>query len=278
MRAAWFAFAVALLASSAAFAQAPSRADPAAALAPGALFRDCADCPDMVVIPAGRFTMGSALEQGADNERPAHPVAIVQPFALARFPITRAAFARFVRATAYQTACGWETARQASENDPVVSVSWQDAAAYVWWLGATSRQVYRLPSEAEWEYAARAGTATEFWWGDDALVTPLHANGAGRADGFDTTSPVGRFKPNPFGLYDMAGNAWQWTADCYNARYDGAPTDGTPWLAGTCTSRVVRGGSWYDAPPALGSASRVAADIVACNDNIGFRVARSLDR
>lgn len=258
-----------LLASAPAGAQAPS--------APGSVFRDCPDCPELVVIPEGRFLMGSPAGAGTENERPQHAVTIAKRFALGRFPITRHEFALFVRATGYRVTTAWrDPGFDQTDRDPVVEIGWLDAEAYVHWLADRTRQDYRLPSEAEWEYAARAGRQAEYWWGDDAALAPAYANLEGEDDGFANTAPVDSFKPNPFGLFDMAGNTWQWTADCYNDDYRGAPSDGTAWLTGDCGKRMVRGGSWYDPRSALRAANRTANLIADHDANVGFRIARSL--
>ncbi|MEJ0069403.1 MAG: SUMF1/EgtB/PvdO family nonheme iron enzyme [Pseudomonadota bacterium] len=205
------------------------------------------------------------------------PVKIGKRFALGRFPVTRLEFASFVRSTGYRVGADWvEAGFDQSDRDPVVEINWLDAQAYVYWLSQRTHQAYRLPSEAEWEYAARAGGTTVFWWGADESAASTYANYEGVADGFGNTSPVGSFKPNRFGLFDMAGNVWQWTADCYNADYRAAPADGSPWLAGDCTSRVVRGGSWYDSRSALRTANRIGSQVVDHDNNVGFRVARPL--
>jgi len=253
----------------------PAPADPAL-LAPGSVFRDCADCPEMVVIPEGTFAMGSPATAGNANERPQHPVTIAQRFALARFPITRAEFARFVRSTAYRARDWVDPGFEQTERDPVVEVGWLDAQAYVYWLSQRTRRTYGLPSEAEWEYAARAGGATTYWWGDDVRLARGYANFDGITDGFANTAPVGTYPANRFGLFDMAGNVWQWTADCYNRDYHDAPADGASWLVGDCGTRIVRGGSWYDPDTALRVANRTGNLIGDHDANVGFRVARAL--
>jgi formylglycine-generating enzyme required for sulfatase activity len=267
-----------LLAGTAATAQVPVP-DPVtdlALLAPGSVFRDCADCPEMVVIPAGEFAMGSLAAVGSANEHPQHPVTIAQRFALARFPVTRAEFAQFVRATKSRARDWMDPGFEQTERDPVVEIDWLDAQAYVYWLSQRTHQTYRLPSEAEWEYAARAGVTTEFWWGGDTRMAPAYANFEGITDGFANTAPVGTYPANRFGLFDMAGNVWQWTADCYNRDYHGAPTDGAPWQVGDCNNRVVRGGSWYDPKTALRVTNRTANLVHDHDANVGFRVARAL--
>jgi formylglycine-generating enzyme required for sulfatase activity len=276
----------------------------------GEVFRDCAECPEMVKIPAGSFSMGSsaaekswAVSQGAtpgsvSDEAPQHNVSL-RPFALGRYDVTRREYAAFVRETGYSPEDGcydngnpnspkragasWQNPgfRQ-TERDPVVCVSWQDARAYVAWLNGKSRRPgsvsnngpYRLPGEAEWEYAARAGTDARFWWGDDEGEAAAHAwykdNSGGR------THPVGLKPANPFGLYDMAGNVWQWTADCYAENYANAPTDGSAAETGAACLRVDRGGSWYYPAWLLRSATRERNPADYRDAVMGFRVAKTL--
>lgn len=277
---------------------------------PGAVFRDCPDCPEMVVIPAGSFNMGSSAEEkswavshgatpgSVSDEAPQHNVSL-RPFALGKYDVTRREYAAFVRETGYPTGDGcydngnpnspkragatWQNPgfRQ-TERDPVICVSWQDAQAYVSWLNGKLRRAgsasvsgpYRLPSEAEWEYAARAGTTTRFWWGDDDGVAAAHAwykDNAGRQ-----THPVGLKPPNPFGLYDMAGNVWQWTEDCYAESYANAPADGSAAETGNACLRVDRGGSWYYPAWLLRPATRERNPADYRDAVMGFRVARTL--
>jgi formylglycine-generating enzyme required for sulfatase activity len=246
-------------------------------------FRECEDCPKMVVVPAGRFTMGSPRgeKDRSPDEGPQHVVTIGRRFAVGKFHVTLDQFAAFVQESGYQVArneCGdskWSYYLEEEGSSPVVCVSWGDANAYANWLAKKTGKPYRLLSEAEWEYAARSrtspGTYPRFWFGNDEKNICRYANGADKAfdingrqhtiircnDGYASTSPVGHYKPNAFGLYDMAGNAWQWTADCYHDSYNGAPTDGSAWTAGTCNSgRVVRGGSYGISPEGLRAASR----------------------
>ena len=302
----------------------------AAAQAPGRVFRDCRACPEMVVIPAGSFTMGSSVEEkswaaahggsasAVSDEAPQHRVA-VPSFALGRYDVTRAEYATFVRETGYAPGdgCGdhvtpdwdknpkltWEHPGFAQgDNDPVVCVSWQDARAYIAWLNnkahrgdtVTPNDSYRLPSEAEWEYAARAGTTTKFYWGDDDAAAPAHAwyqvnSGCVRPRGLSCdhghTHPVGTKPPNAFGLYDMAGNVWQWTEDCYDNSYAGAPVNGradeTPSTdpkandsRGECL-RVDRGASWMFPAWLLRAATRERNPADFRDTIMGFRVART---
>ena len=258
--------------------------------ATGREFRDCPDCPRMVTIPAGRFVMGSPRSERErfDTEGPRHPVA-VRAFALGATDVTVEQFGRFVADSGYDAgACDWPqglTWRSAgpvhSPRLPVVCVSWRDAQAYIDWL---NRRVpgggYRLPSEAEWEYAARAGTATARWWGQKIGVDNANCNGCGSRWDDKGIAPVDGFRPNPFGLYQMLGNVWQWTQDCWNESYVGAPGDGGAWLHGDCTRRVVRGGSWSNLPEFVRSAARSGVGIGDRDHDYssytGFRVAKTL--
>jgi formylglycine-generating enzyme required for sulfatase activity len=224
-------------------------------------------------------------------EVPAHPVSIRAPFAMGKFDITRAQFAVFADATHFAPAgkCDWRMPRahgqpmNQSESDPVVCVSWNDAQAYVEWLGRKTGHAYRLPSEAEWEYAARAGSTTARPWGEG--ITHENANYgaaqccAGFIEGKDRwlyTSPVGAFPANAFGLNDMMGDVWQWVRDCSHDDYTGAPADGSVWAGGDCSEHIVRGGAWFQAPDSVRSAARAGDRSDFRIGDIGFRVARSL--
>ena len=286
-----------------------------------ATFHDCADCPEMVRIPAGTFAMGAGATEHAREkvgaeyagwELPQHPVRIARPFAMAKYEVTRAQYATFVAATgrADQGGCQAEFGAERAEfqnnaqkswrdpgfpqgdNHPVVCVRWDDAVAYAAWLSQRTGKTYRLPTEAEWEYAARAGSTTIRDWGDDRQGLCAHANGADAGtgahfgwsgedriaacdDGFIFTAPVGHFTANAFGLHDMLGNAWEWTADCFHPSYDGAPTDGSAWVAGDCRARVFRGGGWLNSPVGLRAAARGRRPPEA-RFNVGFRVVRNM--
>jgi len=266
--------------------------------------------PEMVVIPAGEYTMGAPQSEpySGEWERPQHRVTIAYPFAVGKYHVTRGEFARFVEETNYDAkgdGCygftgstfeksavyNWEDPGfSQTDRDPVVCVNWDDVQAYVNWLTRKTGKQYRLLSESEWEYAARAGTMTAYWWGSNADSGCSSANLADRSaktklpgatvancnDNYVFTSPAGSFAANSFGLYDMAGNAWQWLADCWNENYTGAPSNGTPWQSGVCGRRVNRGGSWFIDPKYIRSAGRGrdrASDRYANN---GFRVARNL--
>ena len=250
------------------------------ALKPGdALPRECRDCPEMTVVPAGHFLMGSPKDQGDDREHPQHEVTIARPFAVAKFALT---FDEW-DACAANGPCnpdvsdaGWGRGRQ-----PVINVSWDDAQTYVRWLSRVTGKPYRLLSEAEYEYAARAEGETEYPWGPDIKLDGkemANCNGCGGEWGGKRTAPVGKFPANAFGLYDMVGNVWEWTEDCWHGSYAGGPpTDGSAWTTGSdCKTRVVRGGSWVNYPDILRSADRDRDSSVVRYDDLGFRVARTL--
>jgi formylglycine-generating enzyme required for sulfatase activity len=244
-------------------------------LAAGQVHSDGGGLPQLVVVPAGRFLLGSPeAEPGhEDCESPQREIAIARPFALGRTAVTFAEWDAYAVETGDVSPAdeGW-----GRDDRPVVNVSWHDAQRYVAWLRKCTGQAYRLPSEAEWEYAARAGTTTAYHWGD--MIGTGNANCVGSGCGFGgrATMPVARFAPNAFGLYDMLGNVWEWVEDCWNEFHIRRPLDGTPWRTGDCERRVLRGGSWCDPPRLIRTAARNrnAAEF-RCND-YGFRVARDL--
>jgi formylglycine-generating enzyme required for sulfatase activity len=221
-----------------------------------------------------------------NDETPPHAVEI-RPFALGRREVTRGEFARFVAETGYQTVAEKGRGCWADKNlnwrkpgfdqddrHPVVCITWEDASKYTAWLSEKTGQPYRLPTEAEWEYAGRAGSLTAYFWGDspdDAGLYAWYSKNSGVQ-----THPVGRKRPNAFGLQDLAGNVWEWTADCWHDNYQGAPADGTAWEAENCDRRVVRGGSWKYDPQLLRSANRIRIAPDGANLNLGFRLARAL--
>ncbi len=214
---------------------------------PGTVFRDCTDCPEMVVIPAGRFRMGDLNGGGRADEKPVHEVRIAKPFAMSRYEVTFAEYDRYAQATGKtKPDDSWDSGRG---NHPVIHVSWQDAQGYAKWLSRETGQRYRLPSEAEWEYAARAGSTTIYSWGDSPSGRHANANEdkGWPSDGYEYTAPTGSFIPNQFGLYDMSGNAAEWVEDCWHGDYAGAPVDGSAW-DGNCERLVLRGGSFYNEP------------------------------
>jgi formylglycine-generating enzyme required for sulfatase activity len=318
-----------VLVAATAFGQ-PPPAKPPAAATPGATapaptagaFRDCAGCPELVVVPAGNFLLGtSADEPEVDRDRgeaPPLPVAMTRAYAIGRYEVTVAQFRAFATATQYplrgdcRIASGGAWVRLAdrnwrnpgfgsvqADNEPVVCVSWDDAKAYVDWLTKLSGKAYRLPSETEWEYAARGGTTSPRYFGafdsDEASVLSLacdYANvydasavtelgfgypNARCSDSHTYTAPVGSFKPNAFDLYDMLGNVREWLQDCYTASYRGRPPDGRAWQwAGGCELRGVRGGSWATRPAETRAAARGAEPQALRQADLGFRVVRSL--
>jgi formylglycine-generating enzyme required for sulfatase activity len=257
-------------------------------------FRDCRDCPAMVTIPAGRFLMGSPADEPDRQpaEGPVHEVVLRKAFAMARFDVTRAQFAAFAAETGYEThaeRCDWRAPKSAGKpldqgpDEPVVCVDWADAEAYAAWLARKTGKPYRLPTEAEWEYAARAGSTTARPWGP-ALTRDRANYGADpccgpRAEGADRwlyTSPVGSFPANRWGLSDMIGDVWQWVEDCETADYRGAPADGSAGTSGDCSRRIARGGAWFQGPESARSAARAADSADFRIADIGFRVALSL--
>jgi formylglycine-generating enzyme required for sulfatase activity len=270
-------------------------------------FQECPSCPQMVAIPAGKFLMGSPAHEAGrfDSEGPQH-VVTVKTFALGEYDVTSEEYLDFLRTSRYQPqpcnpllGLGWKVegrdlAYPPSQDEPprwpAVCLSWKDANTYIDWLNARVKAAhpvlagragpYRLPSEAEWEYAARAGTNIARWWGEEIGTNNADCNGCGSQWDDSILAPVDAFKPNPFGLYGVLGNAWQWTADCWHPSYVGAPTDASVWNEPNCVRHVMRGGAWNNVPIFVRSASRNGA---ASDSNdydysslAGFRVARDL--
>jgi formylglycine-generating enzyme required for sulfatase activity len=224
----------------------------------------------MIVVPAGEFEMGS---NETHFERPAHRVKIANPFAIGRYEVTFREWDLCVAAGACRYRAddhGW-----GRDDRPVIDVSWEDAKTFVGWLAQKTGQKYRLPSEAEWEYAARAGTKTPYWWGREAGTGHANCDGCGRKSERKTL-PAGSFPPNAFGLFDTAGNAAEWVEDCWNESYRGAPKDGSAWTTGQCQLRVLRGGSFGSKASAIRSAARFRYDTDVRYYANGFRVARDL--
>jgi formylglycine-generating enzyme required for sulfatase activity len=246
-------------------------------LKPGNSFKECAaDCPEMVVIPAGVFLMGSPGGTGRDDEHPQHQVTISNRLAVAKFEITFAdwdACANYGDCDPGINDSGFGRGRQ-----PVINVTWNDAQVYVAWLKQMTGKPYRLLSEAEYEYAERARTQTAYPWGDDIGKNNADCKQCGSKWDNKQPAPAGSFARNGFGLYDMAGNVWEWTDDCYHASYDAAPTDGSPWIPpGGCNDRVVRGGAWDRESETVRSAGRGSRGNAAVRfNNRGFRVARMI--
>lgn len=281
---------------------------------------DCPTCPELVVIPAGKLKMGSPVgSPNMDNvgrgraEAGVVDVAISRSFALGRVEVTRAQYAAFVAATKYEPKIPfcrvWDNANQRfadipdrtwrdpglkstpEDLHPVTCVGWEDASAYVAWLSRETGKTYRLPSEAEWEYAARAGSQRSLFWGDDPSegcsyanvydltarrVYPLAWGHAGCVDGFADVAPVGSLIPNDWGLHDMIGNVWEWVGDCFTTSKEGRPKDQRAWEWNGCAERSLRGGSWMTAPDRSRSAFPAGDPIGDRYSFLGFRVAREL--
>jgi formylglycine-generating enzyme required for sulfatase activity len=260
-------------------------------LKPKDSFKECAECPEMVVVPAGSFTMGSPpVEEGRHNdEGPQHRVTIGRPFAVGRFEVTFSEWDACVVAhgCSYRPSDqGWGRGKR-----PVINVSWHDVTQqYLPWLSRRTDKTYRLLTEAEWEYVARAGTTTRYHFGHSENELCAYGNVADLTavakypgwriancrDGYMNTAPVGSFRPNAFGLFDTHGNVREWVQDCSNGSYNGSPTDGSAWVAGDCGYRIYRGGSWEDFPSWTRAAVRLKDTPVLRYYFIGFRVGRTL--
>jgi len=280
------------------------------------IFKDCDNCPEMVEIPIGSFMMGTPLNsQEIDRRRGEGPqvkITISHKFAVGRFEITHDQFSEFVKATGYSVKSGcrvWERGKgffhdpEASwlnrrqpvsvrPDHPVGCVSWKDSKAYVAWLSKITKNNYRLMSEAEWEYVARGGTSSSRFWGDDPNDSCQWANtfdldslkeypfpwkSSLCTDGYEDLAPVGSFKPNPFGIYDILGNVWEWTEDCWVATHIGRPSDGSPWVwRQGCDMHAVRGGGWLSAPERNRVAWPGRDPTDRRNTQFGFRIARDL--
>jgi len=232
--------------------------------------RDCASCPEMVAVSGGVYRMGDESAYASTEERPVHLVK-VRPFSMSKYEVTFAEWDACVvagRCNAEIFDQDWGRGRR-----PAINVNWDDAQAYVQWLSETTHRRYRLPSEAQWEYAARAGAQTAFPWGDRMLK--------GRAvcysecgEEADMSALVGSVAPNAFGLHDLHGNVWEWVEDCWNNTYDAAPVDGSAWHAGDCERHVVRGGGWLSYASELRSSVRMAQPPSIRFNTLGFRVVR----
>jgi formylglycine-generating enzyme required for sulfatase activity/class 3 adenylate cyclase len=221
--------------------------------------------PEMVSLPGGSFAMGSNDDI---SEKPIHQVTI-KPFAISKFPIT----VREWNECAAAKACAYMAPGR--DEAPITDVSWSDAKQFVAWLAGETRKRYRLPSEAEWEYAARGGTQTKYWWGDQFQSGMANCKNCTDVAALEQPMNVGSFKPNPFGLYDMGGGGDQWVEDCWHKNYQGAPLDGSPWVDGDCVSHVIRSGSWKNAASYARPANRDHYDTVVRYPTHGFRIALS---
>ena len=285
----------------------------AAETSPGSTFKDCDTCPEMVAIPKGTATLGSEpWEQGRlPFEGPIRQVKIDYQLAVAKTEVTRAQFGEFIKTTGYvpvdNSKCNswnptgflgyvrWHTWENPGflqeETHPVICVSWRDATAFAEWLSKKTGRTYRLLSSAEFEYALRGGTRGPWFWGTSSAEACAYANVADLTfrrfyqfdapfdcdDKYMNTSPVGIFKPNPFGLHDMLGNAWEWTDDCGRENVANPPTDGSPWTeGGNCKQRVVRSGSWVTGTGAVRAAAQYYLGDDYHSQIAGFRVATVL--
>ena len=243
---------------------------------PGTAIRDCDECPDLVVVPAGAFRMGDLSGGGDVDERPVRTVTIARAFAVARHETTFAEWDACAAAGACRQGVG--DIGFGRDDRPVMNVTWKDAQAYTRWLSRLTGKPFRLPSEAEWEYAARAGSETRYPWGDEVGRGRANCDECGSRWDDDRTAPVGSFPANAFGVHDMVGNVYEWVADCGRDSYDAAPADGSVREPddGGCRWHMMRGGSWLSLPRASRPANRVRIPVGFEDINVGFRVARSL--
>ena len=242
---------------------------------PESPFRECPTCPEMVVVPAGSFRMGCVSGQDCqDVEKPVHRVTIAAPFAVGKYEVT---FDEWDACVADGGCDGYRPDDKGlgRGNRPVRRVSWNDVQTYVLWLSEKTGKTYRLLSEAEWEYVARAGSGTQYSWGNEVGRNRANCVGCGNRWDGKQTAPVGSFGANAFGLYDVHGNVSEWVQDCYET-YAGAPADGSAWEQGDCNTRVMRGGSWGSNPRNLRSATRLVFTTGFRSSDFGVRVARSL--
>lgn len=245
--------------------QAAPQSRPATPVAPPTVTPQIVKEPETITVPGGSFAMG-----GNDDisEKPIHQVAI-KPFAIGKYPVT----VREWNQCATDKVCGFVA--QGKDDAPVTNVSWTDAKTYVAWLAKASKKAYRLPTEAEWEYAARGGTQTRYWWGDQLQPGMANCKGCTDIAAADQPVKVGSLKPNPFGLYDMGGGVDQWVEDCGHKNYQGAPTDGSAWIETDCVSHVLRSGSWKNDAHYARPANRDSYDTNVRYPTHGFRVAVS---
>jgi formylglycine-generating enzyme required for sulfatase activity len=262
-------------AAPAAPATAPPEAAPAekstAPVAGLTEIKDCKECPTLVSLPAGSFVMGSNTDDM--SERPPHRVTIRDPFAIGKLEVTIEQW----NACADAGGCPRIPSSNGSQKDaPMRDVSWDDAQQYVKWLGKTSGKPYRLPSEAEWEFAARGGTSTRYWWGQQMRTGTANCKECGEPWSQDAPAKAGSFAANPYKLHDMNGSVWEWVADCWHNSYKGAPADGHAWDDANCRVRVIRGGSWRDGASYMTSTTRFKYDASVRQNQNGFRVARDL--
>ena len=261
-------------AKAAPLAAPPAAPAPAVEKAPAAAageLKDCPSCPVLIKLPGhASFMMGN--NSGDASEKPAHQVSIGPSVAIGKYEVTVEQW----NACADADACPRVGADAAAKNAPVRDVSWDNAQQYVNWLSKVSGKSYRLPSEAEWEYAARGGTSTRYWWGEQMRTGNANCKDCGQPWHPDAPANVGSFGANPYGLYDMNGSVWEWVSDCWHTSYKGAPADGRSWEEANCRVRVIRGGSWRDGADYMMSSTRFKYDASVRYSQNGFRVAREL--
>jgi len=233
--------------------------------------KDCPACPAMIVLPQGEFMMGSNASD--PTEKPAHHVSINKAFAIGKYEVTVEQW----NVCADAGACPRIAPEiNAGKNMPMRDVSWDDAQQYVKWLNSVSRKPYRLPTEAEWEYAIRAGTTTRYWWGEQMRTGNANCKDCGEPWHQEAPANVGSFSPNPFKLYDMNGSVWEWVSDCWHNSYKGAPSNDLSWDDESCRVRVIRGGSWREGATYMPSSTRFKYDAGVRHSQNGFRVARDV--
>ncbi|WP_408247170.1 formylglycine-generating enzyme family protein [Paraburkholderia phytofirmans] len=225
----------------------------------------------MIVVPAGSFSMGSSTDD--PSEKPVHHVTIAAPFAIGKYEVTVDQWNACVAANACQKLTPESNTNKAA---PARDLSWDDAQQYVKWLSKTTGKPYRLPTEAEWEYADRGGTTTAYWWGDQMRKGNANCKDCGDPWHKEGPEAAGSFAPNPLGLYDMNGSVWEWTADCWHNTYQGAPADGHAWDTPGCDMRVIRGGSWREGGGYMLSATRFKYSAGVRQSQDGFRVVKDL--
>jgi formylglycine-generating enzyme required for sulfatase activity len=262
-------------AASSATATATAAARPAVKTATGEI-KDCPTCPVLIPISPGSFTMGSNNDDPA--EKPPHKVAIAHPYAIGKTEVTVEQWNACVDAGACtRIAPDSESNGTPAANAPMRNISWDDAQVYVKWLSKVGGKPYRLPTEAEWEYAARGGTHSTYWWGEQMKKGTADCKDCGDPYSAQAPTQVGSFTPNPFGLYDMNGSVWEWVADCWHGSYKGAPADGRTWDDPSCSVRVIRGGSWREGASYMQSATRFKYSASVRQSQNGFRVVREIE-
>jgi formylglycine-generating enzyme required for sulfatase activity len=248
----------------------PPRPSAAGAVAAGEI-RDCSACPVLISLPRGSYVMGSNVSD--PSEKPAHQVTLGAPFAIGKFEVTVEQW----NACADASACPRLSGDASRPRAPVRDVSWDDTQLYLKWLSKQTGKSYRLPTEAEWEFAARGGTASRYWWGDQMRAGQANCKDCGQPWQADAPVNVGSFAANAYGLHDMNGSVWEWVSDCWHASYRDAPNNGRSWEEPNCRVRVIRGGSWREGADYMPVSTRFKYDASVRHTQNGFRVARNPD-